>query len=119
MFKRCSAMNLGTPVMSAGFQANISKLSLRRLQSSILPFSDRLPPIMTVCSGYSGWIATLIPSVTVGSWVGEFGASVTILHSAGITVLLRIVTIPPSTGNLSIPALVECSPYPKDTLSDI
>ncbi|GKD73774.1 hypothetical protein Tco_1332056 [Tanacetum coccineum] len=85
MFKRCSAMDLGTPVISAGFQANISKLSLSRLQSSILPFSDKLLPIVIVCSGYSGWIATLIPSMAVGSFGGRaFCVSATILHSAVI-----------------------------------
>ncbi|GJZ97988.1 hypothetical protein Tco_0670441, partial [Tanacetum coccineum] len=104
MFKRCSAMDLRTPVMSTGFQANMSKLSFGRLQSSILPFSDKLSPIVTVCSGYSGWIATWIPSAVVGSRGGRaFYASATILHSAGIMVLLQIVTIPPSTGNFSIP----------------
>ncbi|GJT78803.1 hypothetical protein Tco_1045528 [Tanacetum coccineum] len=135
------------------FPGNIFRLSLSRLQSSILPFSDRFQPIVTVCSGYSGWIATLIPFVSVDSWGGgPLGALVTILHSTGIVVLLRIVTIPPSTGNFSIPwavdgtawiflrlgwlmiplygngdlttmkfivVLVECSPSPKDTISDI
>ncbi|GKF98073.1 hypothetical protein Tco_0296856, partial [Tanacetum coccineum] len=88
--------------------------------SSILPFLDKLSPIVTVCSAYSGWIATLIPSVVVGSLGGRtFCVSTAILHSAGITVLLQIVTIPLSTGNFSIPVLVECSPYPKVTISDI
>ncbi|GKF95482.1 hypothetical protein Tco_0288217, partial [Tanacetum coccineum] len=121
--------------------------------SSILPFSDRLPSIITVCFRYSGWIATLIPYVAVGSGGGgPFGAPVTILHFAGIMVLLRIVTTPPSIGNLSISwavdgtawiflrpgrqmiplygdenmttikfivVLVEFSPSPKDTISDI
>ncbi|GKC83089.1 hypothetical protein Tco_1138806 [Tanacetum coccineum] len=120
MFKRCSAMDLGTPVISAGFQENISKLSLSRLQSSILPFSDKLSPIVTVCFGYSGWIATLIPSAATGSLGGRaFCVSTTILHSAGIMVLLRIVTIPPSIENFSIPVLVECSPSPIVTVSDI
>ncbi|GKC39707.1 hypothetical protein Tco_1052091 [Tanacetum coccineum] len=129
MFKRCSAMDLGTPVISAGFQENISKLSLSRLQSSILPFSDKLSPIVTVCFGYSGWIATLIPSAATGSLGGRaFCVSATILHSAGIMVLLRIVTIPPSIENFSIPdlttmkfirVLVECSSSPIVTVSDI
>ncbi|GJY79480.1 hypothetical protein Tco_0485281 [Tanacetum coccineum] len=96
--------------MSASFQANISKFSFRRLQTSILPFSDRLPPIMMVWSGYFGWIATLILSATAG-FLGGLGscASVTILHSAGIMVVLRIVAIPPSIGNFSIPHIMkEC-----------
>ncbi|GKG25682.1 hypothetical protein Tco_0398828, partial [Tanacetum coccineum] len=103
MFKRCFATERGTSVMYAGFQANIFKFYFSKLQSSILPFSDRLSPIMTVWSGYFGWIATSILSVTAG-FLGGLGsyASITILHSAGIVVLLRIVTIPPSTGNFSI-----------------
>nr|GEU71560.1 polygalacturonase-like [Tanacetum cinerariifolium] len=68
IFKRCSAMDLGTPVISA----------------------DRLPPIMSLYLGYSGWIATLIPFYAAGS-LGMSPASghVTILRLVGITVLLR------------------------------
>ncbi|GJX79526.1 reverse transcriptase domain-containing protein [Tanacetum coccineum] len=88
---------------NAGFQANISKFSFSKLQSFILPFSDRLPPIVTDYSGYSGWITTLIPFAAVGSLGSEAScASVTILHSVGIMALLRIVAIPHSTGNFSI-----------------
>ncbi|GKC09075.1 hypothetical protein Tco_1000685 [Tanacetum coccineum] len=67
----------------------VFQLSLSRLQSSILPFLDKLSPIVTVCSAYSGWIATLIPSVVVGSLGGRtFCVSTAILHSAGITMKL-------------------------------
>nr|GEW44561.1 hypothetical protein [Tanacetum cinerariifolium] len=79
-----------------------------QVQISILSFLDKLPPIVTVCSGYSGKIATLIPYVIVGSLGGgTFYVSATILHSAGIVVLLRIVTIPSSTGDFSIPRGVD------------
>ncbi|GKC46616.1 hypothetical protein Tco_1064338 [Tanacetum coccineum] len=105
MFRLCSAMDLGTPVMSTGFQANMYKLFLSRLQSFILPFSDRLPPTVTVCSGYSGWILHSAAVSSLGE--GPDRALTTILHSAGLTVLLRSVTIPPSTGNLSIPWAVD------------
>ncbi|GJX51255.1 hypothetical protein Tco_0278100 [Tanacetum coccineum] len=50
MFRWCSAIDLRTPVMSASFQENMSNLFLSMSQSSIFPFSDRLPPIVTVCS---------------------------------------------------------------------
>ncbi|GJR19452.1 hypothetical protein Tco_0967979 [Tanacetum coccineum] len=94
--------------MSAGFQANMSRLFLSTLQSSIFPFSDRLPPIVTVCLGYSGCIATFILSATASSLGGSsLWAFATILHSASIMVLLRSVTIHPSTGNLSIPWAVD------------
>nr|GEZ05039.1 hypothetical protein [Tanacetum cinerariifolium] len=63
-----------------------------------------LPPIVTVCSGCLGCIGTFIPSTTTGSLGGSsLGASTTILHSAGIMVLLRSVTIPPSAEKLNIP----------------
>ncbi|GJX98941.1 hypothetical protein Tco_0355960 [Tanacetum coccineum] len=123
----CDPVDLGTLVMSVGFQANMSKWLLIKSQSSIFPFSDRLSPIVTVYSA-------------------------TIPHSADIMVLMRSVTIPPSTGSLSIlwavdgtawiflrpgrpiiplygdgdlitikfiKVFVECSPSPKDTISDI
>ncbi|GKA05428.1 hypothetical protein Tco_0684548 [Tanacetum coccineum] len=135
-FRRCSSMDLGTLFMSANFQANMSRLFLSTSKSSIIPFSDRLPPIVIVCSGYSGvclgysrCIATFIPSTAIGSLGGSsLGASAIILHSAGIMVLLCSVTIPSFIGNLSIPdrtttkfirAFVECSSSPRDTISDI
>ncbi|GJU72934.1 hypothetical protein Tco_1264339 [Tanacetum coccineum] len=70
------------------------------------PFSDKLPPILTVCLGYSGWMAIFILAFEV---FGEdlVGAPTTILHSAGITVLLCSVTTPSGTGNLSIPCAVD------------
>ncbi|GKD52408.1 hypothetical protein Tco_1281384 [Tanacetum coccineum] len=111
-FIRCFAMDLGTPVMSDGFQANMSRLLLSKSQISIFPFFDRLPPIVTVCSGYSGWIATFIPSAAVGSLrMDSFGASATILHSAGFVVLLRSVTIPPPTENFSSLWAVDGTPW--------
>nr|GEV57577.1 hypothetical protein [Tanacetum cinerariifolium] len=79
---RCSAMDLGAHVMSDGFQENMSRLLLSKSQSSIFPFSDRLPPIVIVYSRYSGWIATFIPSAVVGSMGRDsFGASATIMNS--------------------------------------
>ncbi|GJU18121.1 hypothetical protein Tco_1146087 [Tanacetum coccineum] len=56
---------------------------------------------------------------------GLFGASATILHSAGIMVLPRMRPMIPlyDDGDLTtmkfIEALAECSPSPKDTISDI
>ncbi|GKB23755.1 retrovirus-related pol polyprotein from transposon TNT 1-94 [Tanacetum coccineum] len=66
-FRQCSAMDLGTHVISVGFQTNMSRLFLRRLQSSIFTVSDNLPPMVMVCSRYSGWIATCIPFSVAGS----------------------------------------------------
>ncbi|GJU25485.1 hypothetical protein Tco_1164106 [Tanacetum coccineum] len=71
IFKRCSAMLRGTPVISAGFQAKTSKFCPSRVHSSLCPFSVRVDPMAIV---YSGMI-----------------------------LLLRNVTVPPSTGNFSIP----------------
>nr|GFC96412.1 hypothetical protein [Tanacetum cinerariifolium] len=140
---------LRTPVVSTGFQVKMSRLFLSMSQSSILPFSDRLPHIVTVCSGYSRCIATFIPFTTAGSLSGiSFGDSVTILHSVSIMVFPQSVTIPPFIRNLSIlwavdetawiflrpgrpmmplygtaikflKALIECSSSPRDTISEI
>ncbi|GJZ11685.1 hypothetical protein Tco_0546444 [Tanacetum coccineum] len=66
-FRQCSAMDLGTHVISVGFQTNMSRLFLRRLQSSIFTVSDNFPPMVMVCSRYSGWIATCIPFSVAGS----------------------------------------------------
>ncbi|GJW26856.1 hypothetical protein Tco_0040667 [Tanacetum coccineum] len=85
-FRRCSAMDLRTPVMSEGFQANMSRLLLR-------------------------WIATFIPFAVVGSLGRDlFGASATILHSTGVVVLLGSVTIPPPTRNFSSSWAVDGTP---------
>ncbi|GJV63373.1 hypothetical protein Tco_1474201 [Tanacetum coccineum] len=131
MFNRCSVMDLRNSIISAGFQANISRLSLSRSRSSIFPFSYRPLPMVTVCLGYFGWIDTLIPFSIVDSLEEGFTrVSATILHSAGTMVLLCSVTVPSLTGNLSISygdrttmkvigALGECSASPSDNINDI
>nr|GEW46550.1 hypothetical protein [Tanacetum cinerariifolium] len=115
-------MDRETPVMSASFQENISKFSFCKLQSSVLPFSDRLPPIVTVCFGYSRWITTLIPFAPVGSLGNEHfvrgrwdcldfpetqTADDTLYGDEDLTTMKFIRT------------LVECSSSPKVTISDI
>ncbi|GKB27961.1 hypothetical protein Tco_0867362 [Tanacetum coccineum] len=52
MFKWCSAMFRGTPVISAGFQAKISKFCLSKEHSSLRPISVNVDPMSIVCSGY-------------------------------------------------------------------
>ncbi|GJY64398.1 hypothetical protein Tco_0465858 [Tanacetum coccineum] len=41
----------GTPVISAGFQAKISKFCLSKEHSPLRPFSVNVDPMATVCSG--------------------------------------------------------------------
>ncbi|GJW54594.1 hypothetical protein Tco_0098679 [Tanacetum coccineum] len=98
----------GTPVISAGFQAKISKFCFSKAHSSFRPFSVNVDPMATVCSGYSGWIAIFIFSSStffaVGGWM--LGPEI-IAHSKGITLLLFNVTVPPSTGNFNIPCAVD------------
>ncbi|GJZ18930.1 hypothetical protein Tco_0555520 [Tanacetum coccineum] len=83
---------------------------LEKVAKFYSPFSDKLPPILTICSGYSGWMAIFILAFGVS---GEdlVGAPATILHSTGITVLLCSVTTPSGTGNLSIPCTVDGTAY--------
>ncbi|GJZ85870.1 hypothetical protein Tco_0651209 [Tanacetum coccineum] len=71
IFSLCSAMCRGTPVISAGLQANISRLHLNKPHSSFHP-----------------------SSVSYGTPGPE-----TIVHSSGMILQLRNVTIPPATGN--------------------
>ncbi|GJZ24433.1 hypothetical protein Tco_0561892 [Tanacetum coccineum] len=51
IFRRCSAMCRGKPVMSAGLQAKTSRFCLSKAHSSLRPFSVRLDPMAIVCSG--------------------------------------------------------------------
>ncbi|GKD26683.1 hypothetical protein Tco_1232897 [Tanacetum coccineum] len=66
MFRRCSAMCLGTPVISVGFQAKMSKLCWSSPNNLLRPSSVRVEPIITVCSGYSEFIAILTLSSIIG-----------------------------------------------------
>ncbi|GKC83349.1 hypothetical protein Tco_1139066, partial [Tanacetum coccineum] len=92
--------------------------------SSILPISDRLPPIVTICSGFSGCIATFIPSATASS-LGE--AYLGLLPPFCILLIFlrpgRPMILSYGDGYLTtikfIRAFVECSPSPMDTISDI
>ncbi|GKF26399.1 hypothetical protein Tco_0082293, partial [Tanacetum coccineum] len=89
----------GTPVISAGFQAKISKFCLSKEHSPLRLFSVNVDPMATVCSGYSGWIAIFIFSsstwFTTGGWM------------LGMTLLLCIVIVPPSMGNFNIPCAID------------
>nr|GFA54591.1 hypothetical protein [Tanacetum cinerariifolium] len=82
--------------------ANVQTVS----QSFILLFSNKLPPIVTICLGYSGWMAIFIHSYEV-SGEDPVRAPATILHSVGIIVLLCSITTPSGTGNLSIQCAVD------------
>nr|GEV83695.1 transposase (putative), gypsy type [Tanacetum cinerariifolium] len=104
IFSMCSAMCCGTPVIFDGFQAMMSRLRLSRLHSSFRPSSVKVEHIAIVCSGYSGWIATWICSYVTWFITGRvIPGPETIVHSNGIILLLRNVTVPPATGNFSIP----------------
>ncbi|GJX04790.1 hypothetical protein Tco_0190706 [Tanacetum coccineum] len=89
IFKRCSAIFRGTPVISADFQAKISKFCLSKEHSSLRPFSLNVDLMATVL--FQGWM--LGPEI--------------IAHSIGMNLLLCNVTVPPSTGNFNIPCAVD------------
>ncbi|GKG49555.1 hypothetical protein Tco_0516007, partial [Tanacetum coccineum] len=96
-------MCCGTPVIFAGFQANMSRLCLSKSHNAFRPSSVRVEPIAIICSGYSGWMAILI--LSFAAWVTPEGCASgpeTIVHSSGIILLLRRVSIPPDIGNFSI-----------------
>ncbi|GJU45871.1 hypothetical protein Tco_1203137 [Tanacetum coccineum] len=81
ILSRCSATDRGTPVISDGCHANISRFSFKSVHSPVHPFADSTPASLGI----------------------SLDDVITVEHSAGIRIVLRIVTIPPSTGNLSIP----------------
>nr|GEW34707.1 ribonuclease H-like domain-containing protein [Tanacetum cinerariifolium] len=78
-----------TPVISAGFQANMSWLHLSKSYNAFHPSSVRVEPIAIVCSGYSRGISTLILS-SVAYTTMEVCASdpETNVHSSGTILLL-------------------------------
>ncbi|GJT56628.1 hypothetical protein Tco_0991682 [Tanacetum coccineum] len=52
-------MFCGTPVISDGFQAKISKFCLSKEHSSLRPFSVNVDPMATVSSGLSGLVTNM------------------------------------------------------------
>ncbi|GJR21893.1 putative reverse transcriptase domain-containing protein [Tanacetum coccineum] len=93
-FSLCSVMCRRTPIISAGFQENMSRLRQSKSYNAFRPYSVRVEPIAIICSGYSGWMATLILSSTV--WMTSGGCASgpeTIVHSSGIILLLRRVSL--------------------------
>nr|GEZ09950.1 integrase, catalytic region, zinc finger, CCHC-type, peptidase aspartic, catalytic [Tanacetum cinerariifolium] len=53
ILSRCSAIDRGTPVMSDGCHANISKFSFRSEHSTVRPFANNVPPIAIPDQGSS------------------------------------------------------------------
>ena len=66
-FKACSINSLGTPGISTGFHANMSRLALRKLTSSSSYLSPSLAPMMAVLESSPSckWIV-LVPTSPVG-----------------------------------------------------
>ncbi|GJZ14793.1 hypothetical protein Tco_0550470 [Tanacetum coccineum] len=90
-----------TPVMSAGFKAKTSR---------VLRMNGHFYLLLQHLTGHGGYV--LDPKI--------------IAHSIGMTLLLRNVTVPPSTGNFNISCAVmfihtevECSSSPIFTSRDI
>ncbi|GKG10882.1 hypothetical protein Tco_0342282, partial [Tanacetum coccineum] len=82
----------------------MSRLRLSNSHNAFHPSSVRVEPIVIVCFGYFGRTATLTLSSV--AWVMEEGCASgpeTIVHSSGIILLLRRVSIPPGSGNFNIP----------------
>ena len=71
-FRECSINSLGTPGISAGFQANTSRLSLRKLTSALSYLSVSPVPINAVFDGSPcSWIV-LTPTLSGGFGVDRF-----------------------------------------------
>ncbi|GJV54715.1 hypothetical protein Tco_1455720 [Tanacetum coccineum] len=95
---------LGTPVMSAGFHAKTSRLAFNTSHTAFFPSIDRLPPIIMVCSGHFGLIATF--TFSTGSGVGTF-AWRTIWISSDLALSVKIVATPSLVRNFIIPCAVD------------
>nr|GFC04112.1 reverse transcriptase domain-containing protein [Tanacetum cinerariifolium] len=65
MLSRCSATDRGTPVMSDGCPAKMSKFFFRTEHNSMRPLSDSDPPITTFWSGKSGCISMVLRIVAI------------------------------------------------------
>ncbi|GJS14715.1 hypothetical protein Tco_0409187 [Tanacetum coccineum] len=72
ILSRCSAIDLGTPVMLDGCHASISKFPFKNVHNSVCALTESL------------------------------GVAAMVAHSIGVKIVLRTVTILPFTGNLSI-----------------
>ncbi|GJX35227.1 hypothetical protein Tco_0246784 [Tanacetum coccineum] len=83
IFRRCSAMCRGTPVISAGFQAKIFRMNGH--------FYFRLQHLIDL----------------IGPRVCVQGSGRSFAHSIGMALLLRIVIIPLFTGNFNISCAVD------------
>ncbi|GJV32068.1 hypothetical protein Tco_1392468 [Tanacetum coccineum] len=95
----------GTPVISAGFQAKISKFCLSKEHSSLRPFSVNVDPMTTVCSG-----------VTVPPSTGNFNIPCAVDGTARIFLIpglpiialcwdgdLIIIEVHPTLGGMVLP----------------
>ncbi|GJY62807.1 hypothetical protein Tco_0464267 [Tanacetum coccineum] len=111
--------------MSASFQENMSNLFLSMSQSSIFPFSDRLPPIVTVCSDIQDGLP-LLSLLMLLARLGRFIQSFRLPICICLYYVLRLGrSMIPLYGDGDrttinfIKAIVECSASPKDTINDI
>ncbi|GKA29657.1 hypothetical protein Tco_0715902 [Tanacetum coccineum] len=109
IFKRCSAMFRGMPVIiSWASRRNIQVFVCAMDHSLCDPFSVNVDPYGTVCSGYSGWLLYLF---SLSTWVLLREAAMLVgdnnTFHMGMTLLLCNVTVPPSTGNFNIPCAVD------------
>ncbi|GJW16389.1 hypothetical protein Tco_0020522 [Tanacetum coccineum] len=81
---------------------------IRWSPSEYVPKLSESEPIITVCSGCSGLIATFtLSSFTLLTKMGCSSGPKTITHSTGIILLSFSVSIPPMTGNFIIPCAVD------------
>nr|GFB11944.1 hypothetical protein [Tanacetum cinerariifolium] len=90
-----------------GCHTKMFKFFFRTEHNSVRPLSDSDLPITTSWSGKSGCKATVKLAGLALSSLGIIDDVVTDAHSVGINMVLRIVAIPPSTRNLSIPWTVD------------
>ncbi|GJW16873.1 hypothetical protein Tco_0024309 [Tanacetum coccineum] len=100
----CFGQYSGDTYHVRGLHAKTSKVDFNTLTYGFYPTIDRLPPIIMVCSGHSGLIATF--TFSTGSGVGT-SAWRTIWISNNLALSVMIVATPALVRNFIIPCAVD------------
>jgi hypothetical protein len=68
-FRLCSISSLGTPSISAGFHANMSRLARRKLTSASSYLSSKPAPMTTVLDGSPSWSWIVLRATSPVDWM--------------------------------------------------
>ena len=96
-FKACSINSLGTPGISAGFHANMSRLALRKLTSSSSYLSPSPVPMIAVLdSSPSCSCMVFVPTSLVGlteDWLGSLDGTESLVKESSLAIVSTSLTV--------------------------